>query len=250
MAAPRRRLLERAISVAGPRWDETLRPAPEEIAPGLWSIERRFRLPGGLALPTRSFAVRSGDALCVLSPLPDAEAQRDVAALGRVRFLVAPNSFHYGGLVSWSARFSGASLWVAPGLPVRRPELPAAHEIREGEPLPFSDALAHTVLESRGVAEVAFLHRPSRTLILTDACFHIRAAPRALDRLGLRLLGAFGRFGPARTSRAILLRDRAGVAAWIQRILRWDFERIVVAHGEVLEAGGRETLCDAFRSYL
>jgi hypothetical protein len=189
--------------------------------------------------------------LCVLAPSPDADAQRDVTALGPVRFLVAPNSFHYGGLAGWSARFPDASLWLAPGLAARRPELPAGSEIREGAALPFADALAHTVLDSgRGVAEVAFLHRPSRTLILTDACFHIREAPRARDRLGLRLLGALGRFGPSRTARAILLRDRAAVRAWVERLCAWDFARVVVSHGDVLEPGGPDALREALRSYL
>ena len=115
----------------------------------------------------------------------------------------------------------------------------------------MSGALAHTVLGPlRGVSEVAFLHRASRTLILTDACFHILEAARARDRLAYRMLGAWRRFGPSRTARTILLRDRAQVAGFVERMCRWDFERIAVAHGELLEPAGREALCAAFRSYL
>jgi hypothetical protein len=99
------------------------------------------------------------------------------------------------------------------------------------------------------VAEVAFLHRPSRTLILTDACFHILEAPWR-DRAGWRLLGVWKRFGPSLTARSILLRDRARVAAFVERLCRWDFERIAVAHGEVLEGASAETLREAFGSYL
>jgi hypothetical protein len=85
---------------------------------------------------------------------------------------------------------------------------------------------------------------------VTDACFHIRAAARARDRLVYRMLGAWRRFGPSLTARTILLRDRAEVARFVERICRWDFGRIVVAHGEVLEPAGREAMCAAFRSYL
>jgi hypothetical protein len=187
----------------------------------------------------------------VLSPLPDEDARRDVAALGPVRFLVAPNSFHYVGLSSWSAAFPEARAFLAPGLRARRPELPDGDDLAEGVETPFADVLAHSVLGPiRGVSEVAFLHRPSRTLILTDACFHIREAPRARDRLALRMLGMWRRFGPSLTARTILLRDRAQVASFVTRICRWDFERIVVAHGEVLEPAGPEVLCEAFRSFL
>jgi hypothetical protein len=240
------------LALGQPRWDEASRPAPHEIADGLHSIERRFFLPGGVAMPTRSLAVRCPDgALAVLSPLPDDEARRDVAALGPVRFLVAPNSFHHVGLASWAAAFPDARSFLAPGLRARRPELPGGDELAEGAATPFGDVLAHTVLGPlHGVSEVAFLHRPSRTLILTDACFHIREAASARDRLALRMLGAWRRFGPSRTARAILLRDRGEVARFVERLCRWDFRRIVVAHGEPLEPAGPEALCEAFRSYL
>jgi hypothetical protein len=252
LATARRGVFDRLMALGQPRWDEGLRPAPARIAEGLYSIERRFFLPGGIAMPTRSLAMRMPDGgLVVLSPPPDDPARRDVAMLGPVRFLVAPNSFHYVGLASWTAAFPDARVLLAPGLRARRPELRAGDELAEGVEAPFASALAHTVLGPiRGVSEVAFLHRTSRTLIVTDACFHIRAAARARDRLAYRALGAWRRFGPSLTARTILLRDRAEVARFVERICRWDFERIVVAHGEVLEPAGREAMCAAFRSYL
>jgi len=222
------------------------------LAEGLYAIERNFVLPGGVTMPTRSLAVRlPGGALAVLSPPPDEDARRGLAALGPVQFLVAPNSFHHLGLPSWAAAFPAARILLAPGLHARRPELPAGDELAEGATTPFGDVLAHSVLGPiRGVSEVAFLHRPSRTLILTDACFHIQRAAHVRDRLALRMLGAWRRFGPSRTARTVLLRDRAQVASFVERICRWDFGRIVVAHGDVLEAAGPEVLCEAFRSYL
>lgn len=233
-----------------PRWDAGARTPPRPVAEGLYAIERRLFLPGGVAMPTRSFVVRvAGGGVAVLSPVPDEEARRDVAMLGPVRCLVAPNSFHYTGLASWAAAFPEARVLLAPGLRARRPELLAGDELVEGAETPLASALAHTVLGPwRGVSEVAFLHRASRTLILTDACFHLREAANARDRLAYRLLGAWQRFGPSRTARAILLRDRAQVADFVARVCRWDFERIVVAHGAVLESGGPGALRAAFRA--
>jgi hypothetical protein len=240
------------ISLTQPRWDAGLRPAPRALADGLYSLDRRIFLPGGFGLPTRSLVVRASDgALVVISPLPDDEARRDVAGLGPIRFLIAPNSFHYLGISSWAAAFPAAQLWLAPHLAERRAELPPAHQLDEGAATPFASVLPHTVLAlHRGVSEVAFLHRPSRTLILTDACFHILDAPRLADRLAMRTIGVWRRFGPSLTARRLLLRDRARVADWIERLCRWDFDRIVVAHGEVLEGASAATLHEAFRSYL
>jgi hypothetical protein len=49
----------------------------------------------------------------------------------------------------------------------------------------------------------------------------------------------------SRIGRAVI-RDRPGARAAIDRMLVWDFDRIVLAHGDVVERGGREALHDAF----
>ena len=252
MKSTRRGALERVLSWGRPRWDETLRPAPRPIGEGLYEIERRFVLPGGLAMPTRGFVVRLADGeVAVISPPPDEAARRDAAALGPVRMLVAPNSFHYVGIPSWAAAFPEARVLLAPGLRARRPELTAGDEMREGAALPCGGVLAHTVLgPQRGVAEVALLHRPSRTLVLTDACFHLPPATRALDRLRYRLFGVPRGLGPSFTARTLLLRDRAEVAAFVERLCAWDFDRIAMAHGKSIEGASAGMLLDAFRAYL
>jgi hypothetical protein len=43
-----------------------------------------------------------------------------------------------------------------------------------------------------------------------------------------------------------MMKDRAAVRASIDRILAWDFDRIIVGHGNNIEAHGREVLRDAF----
>ncbi|MGH7337976.1 MAG: DUF4336 domain-containing protein, partial [Myxococcota bacterium] len=49
------------------------------------------------------------------------------------------------------------------------------------------------------------------------------------------------RFGPSRLTR-LLVSDRAAFRRSLEHILRWDFERIVPGHGDVLEQGGRAAL--------
>ena len=56
-------------------------------------------------------------------------------------------------------------------------------------------------------------------------------------------------FGPSRTSRWTLLRDRAAAPA-LKRILTWKFERIIVNHGEVLTHAGHEAFRRAYGPWL
>ena len=97
--------------------------------------------------------------------------------------------------------------------------------------------------------EVVFFHRPSRTLFVWDLCFHIAQSEHLPTRLFMRLNGAYGRFGPSRIARS-MMRDRAAVRASVERMLAWAPERIVVAHGDVVERGGRDALQGAFERVL
>lgn len=42
------------------------------------------------------------------------------------------------------------------------------------------------------------------------------------------------------------LRPRSAARESVDRILHWEFDRIIVSHGEVLETGGRERFAAAF----
>jgi hypothetical protein len=97
---------------------------------------------------------------------------------------------------------------------------------------------------------VVLFHRESATLILTDLAFHLVGMMRRFDRLAWRLAGMPAGFGPSRTSRLFLLRDRDRAAAFLERLLAWPFRRVLVAHGEALETNAASEFRRAFAAYL
>ena len=96
---------------------------------------------------------------------------------------------------------------------------------------------------------MVFFHRPSATLIASDLAFHIGASSPALTRLVFRLGGAYEKLAPTLLER-MLVRDREAFRRSLERILEWPFDRVVVAHGEVLEKGGREALARGYHWLL
>jgi hypothetical protein len=50
------------------------------------------------------------------------------------------------------------------------------------------------------------------------------------------------RFGPSRIIRLVGVSDRVAFRGSLEHLLRWDFERIVPGHGDVLERGGPAAL--------
>ncbi|XXF77350.1 DUF4336 domain-containing protein [Myxococcaceae bacterium GXIMD 01537] len=218
-----------------------------EVARDVWTREVRHSV-GGLTLGGRCTLVRLPDGgLWVHSPVRLEEGLREaVTALGPVRFLVAPSLMHHLFIPAWAAAFPEARVLAPAGLRRKRPELRIDAELG-GAPEPAWGA-ALDVVPLGGMPrldEFAFLHRPSRTLLLTDLAFNIHQSPSWLTRAYLRLCGAYGRLAPTWVLKACV-KDRAALRASLERVLAWDFERVSVCHGEVLERDGREALRRAF----
>jgi hypothetical protein len=214
-----------------------------ELASDIWIAERPQRFYG-LEVGTRMTVIRVADGSLLLhSPVAlDPELRGELDSIGRVRFAVAPNRFHhlYAGEVV--AAYPEARLWVAPGVERKRPDLEFVGVLGDEAPAEWKDAVDQVFFRGRPFEnEVVFLHRSSRTLILCDLAFNFGPRAAAPARLLMRLLGGYGRFGPSKLD-PLLIRDRPAARQSLERILDWDFDRVVVAHGDVLESGGRDAL--------
>jgi hypothetical protein len=213
------------------------------LAPDLWVVERPQRFYG-LEVGTRMTVIRLADGSLLLhSPVAlDAELRRELDAIGRVRFAVAPNRVHhlYAGRVAEA--YPGTRLWVGPGLEQKRPDLVSEAVLGDEAPAEWRGQVDQVFFRGRPYEnEVVFCHRASRTLILCDLAFNFGPRAAAPTRLLMRLLRSYGRFGPSKLD-PLLIRDRRAARQSLERILGWDFDRVVVAHGDVLESGGREAL--------
>jgi hypothetical protein len=224
-----------AISVKG--------PVLRELAKNIWIAERSQRFYG-LEVGTRMTVIRLADGSVLLhSPVQlDPELRRELDAIGRVRFTVAPNRVHhlYAGEVAKA--YPEARLWVGPGLERKRPDLSFVGVLGDDAPAEWKDEVDQVFFRGRPYEnEVVFFHRASRTLIMCDLAFNFGPRAAAPTRFLMRLLRSYGRFGPSKLD-PLLIRDRRAARESLERILAWDFDRVVVAHGDVLESGGREAL--------
>ena len=222
-------------------------PGLRQLARDLWVVERPQRFYG-LEVGTRMTVIRLADGSLLLhSPVAlDAELRRELDAVGRVRFAVAPNRVHhlYAGKVAKA--YPEARLWVGPGLERKRPDLVFEAVLGDEAPAAWKEQVDQTFFRGRPYEnEVVFCHRASRTLILCDLAFNFGPRAAAPTRLLMRLLRSYGRFGPSKLD-PLLIRDRRAARQGLERILGWDFDRVVVAHGDVLESGGREALREGY----
>src|SRR5690606_3607574 len=213
--------------------------------PDLAVAETQIRYPGGFRLPARMTAARLPDGGVVLiSPIEiDGDLQREIEALGPVRYLVGPNLHHHLFLRPARERFPAAALVGAPGLPSKRENLPFDHEL-DGAPPWGGGLVPHLVRGQPRMNEIVFHHRSSGTLVVCDLVFNMVSYEGAATGITLRLMGTPGRLAMSRLVR-FLIKDRAAFDESIDQILALDFDRVIMAHGDVVDTGGRAALTRA-----
>lgn len=210
-----------------------------QIAPGVHVAEAPQRF-FGVEVGARMTVLELEGGLLVHSPVAiDPEA---IAHLGTPRWVLAPNLFHHLYVGPWVE--AGLEAWAAPGLPDKRPDVSFDGVVERGA-RPFGDEVALLPLECFPLSnEVAVLHRPSGTLIVCDLVFNFPTTAPWTTRAAMRCLCGYP---GCRTT----LLERVGMRREVARrelatLDGWAFDRLVMAHGEVIGSGGKEALRGAF----
>ncbi len=229
------------------------------LADDLWVAEQP-QTYFGLSIGTRMTVIRleNSNRLVILSPIqPTPELEQGLAELGVVTDLVAPNAFHHLYLQAFQQRFPQAISWGPAFLRQKCPHLELDRLLSAEEPSPWPGLLLCSLsgLHTLGptgpspLHEVAFCHTPSRTLVLTDSAFHFDASAAWLARCLTRIGGGYARLEPTILER-LATSDRASLLQAMKALLQWDFDRVIVAHGAVVETGGKQALSRAYSSFL
>ncbi len=187
--------------------------------------------------------------LLIHSPIRLTEPlMRDLANKGRVAYVVAPNKWHHLYLADFKNKYPQAEFFGAPGLEKKRPDFTFDRIITDESNFPWNPHIQHMKVQgSRQFNEVAFFHRRSRSLVLTDTALHICENSPFLTRLAFRLIGTYKKFGLSPLEFKIFVDDAAAFLGSMKTISEWDFDRVIVSHGQILESGGKAEFKKAYR---
>ena len=215
-----------------------------EFVPGIHLVESSVRFYG-FRIQTRMTVVQLSDSrLLVHSPVAlDAAIRRDLDSLGEVGFVVSPNKIHHLSIGEYADAYPRAKVFASPGLPERRPDL-TFEGVLGDQPDPGWAADLDQA-EIRGnvfFAEIVFLHRSSRTLIVADLVENLdRETASRFGRALARLFGV-GSTPVASPEHRLYTSDVEAAAESLERLRSWDIERIVLSHGGLIESDGRAVL--------
>lgn len=214
----------------------------------IWSLERPVWFSGA-RLRARTTVLRLDDGSLLLhTPAPpNAALAEQLQALGPVRWLVVPNCWHHLGAPAAAARFPAAKV-VAPASALARNkalrldldihERPFCEQVPELEALPIE-----------GVPfwdETVLYHRPTQTLLGADVVCSAHEKDHWTWRCGARLTGCYDRVRVPPDARKKIA-DKAAAARSLRALLERPARRLIIGHGDVIEAAWGDRLAGAWR---
>lgn len=210
-----------------------------QVTKGVHVHERPQRF-FGLEVGARMTVLELDGGLLLHSPTNlDAAA---VEAVGTPRWLLAPNLFHHLYVGPWVDR--GVEAWCAPGLRAKRPDVRFESEVTEESSPCGEEALFIPLSCFSFTNEVVVLHRPSRTLVVTDLVFNLPESTPWLTKSAMCCIGGYP--GCRTTAVERIGMNRAAARADLHRLLELDFDRLIPSHGTIIETGGKQALRQAF----
>lgn len=202
----------------------------------------------GLQLTANMVVLRLSDGgLLLYSPIPcTPERRAAVEALGAVKHLYSPNTFHHLRIGEWKAAFPAATLHAPPGLVKKRPDL-KIDRVHDGAAV--DDSIEELPIDGFYLQERAVLHRPSRTLVVADLVHNVGRPEHWWTRTYTKLAGFYDRVAVSRIIRGTSFTDKAAARKSLEAIFERDFERLVPGHGEPIVDGAKQQLQKAYAGF-
>ncbi|KAF8956292.1 hypothetical protein BDZ97DRAFT_1958631 [Flammula alnicola] len=233
-----------------------------EVSKGVWTFSRPFSRFGVWPVGGRSTAIQlQNGGVWILASTPlDTETKTKIDELGVVKYIIGADAVHHLFLGDFKKAYPEAKLIAPEDAITRHDDKDLLFDGAWGRDPPntkygFEDDVSQILLYRFQNKDIAFLHKPSKSLLEADLIFNLASVKEQYSKtkeppnfLGL------GRFGPSSwvhsrftwslgTDKDAMRRDAKTVAGW-------DFDRIIPCHGDVIETNGKQAWHDAFKFFL
>ena len=101
--------------------------------------------------------------------------------------------------------------------------------------------------EASKTHEHLIYHRASGTLIVCDLLFHFPANSRGWTRVFVRTVMRLPRLIGMSAFFRMSINDKQSFTRLMERVMQWDFNRLIVGHGDPIERDGKTVLLNALR---
>jgi hypothetical protein len=217
------------------------------VVDGIWIASAPVRIVGTHLTSTMT-VVRLADAsLLVHSPVSlTPERRAAVEALGDVRHLYAPNTFHHLSIGDWSAAFPRARVHAPAALAKKRPELRIDRTHGSGPEPAFTAELDELPIDGFYLHETVLFHRPSRTLIVTDLVHNVGRPDDGWTKFYTKMMGFYDQLALSKALRWTSFSDKKKARRSVDALLALPFSNLIVGHGAPVSSSARAALQAAY----
>lgn len=184
----------------------------------------------------------------------DKHTKIEIEKLGEVEFIAAPGSYHYLYLSSAQEAFPESETFICPGIERKRPDIEFDWLLGDRpDPRWEGDFEQVLVRGNKYIWEVAFFHKISKTLILVDLIENFTDETEDVSlslKLWWKVVFHMWRNPKPAPEYQMGWKDKRAASKSLMKILEWDFERIIISHGDLIEKNARDVAMHAWRSPL
>ena len=218
-----------------------LRPFGENI----WTAEGPMVRDMRAWFTTRMTVVKlSNGSIWIESPVPVSDdTLEEISELGPVKYLVAATMRHVWRLDNARTQFPDAQLWVCrrTRMTLQHGELPITGILTDTPPPDWANDFEQ--LEFKGsplLSEVLFYHNKSRTVIIGDLIqSNKKIKGKPLSNFIFRLGGILYPKGGVSRDIRMAFTDRDLARQSLKTLLTWDFDKLIIAHGDCIETDAK-----------
>lgn len=166
-----------------------------------------------------------------------------ISEIGEIEAIVEATNFHDTFALAAMTQFAGCRYFSPSGFPLENKLKP--EPIEKGIEIWGDELVWELLAGAPRLNEWICFHPESKTLVVADLLFNCRPNDFA-GKVFFALAGNRGWPGNCRLFR-MCIRDRKDLESSINRVLSWDFERVIVAHGLPIEEDAKLVFTAAMR---
>ena len=225
----------------------------QAFADNVWIADGPNVRDFGVMFTTRMTVVKLSDgSLWVDSPVSvPSDALEPITKLGCVRYLVAATPRHVWRLAAWHTLFPEAQLWAPRTTPftLKKGHLPFIGILGDAPHQDWGNDLDQLAFKGNPLfEEVLFFHRQSRTVILDDLIqIHPMVKGKTLRNALFKLEGVASPHGGVGLDIRLSFTNRNLARRSLEKLLSWDFDKLIIAHGPCVEKDAKPFVERAFR---
>lgn len=198
-----------------------------------------------MMLPVQTPIIHLSSANVMISPGSNLSDEQ-IVKQNNITDIVGPNLFHCSGISKVQKFFPNSKTWAPTGIEKYKPNL-KVNNILDDNSWPYQSELALITLKGAPrINEFLFFHKKSKTLIVTDICFNLTEARGLGAWLILNIFGTYRRLAMSKLYLKGII-DKPAFEKSLSQIFLYDFENIIINHGQNITTNAREKLLLALK---